>query len=135
MSSEHLLRAHLAPEPRTLVDIVRATAAAYPEAAAIDDGEVLTYSELLEEVEAKAAELHALGIGRGSRVGIRMTSGSKDLYVAILATLFAGAAYVPVDADDPEERAALVFGEAKVDVVFGDAVFGCLLYTSPSPRD
>ena len=85
MSSEHLLRAHLAPEPRTLVDIVRATAAAYPEAAAIDDGEVLTYSELLEEVEAKAAELHALGIGRGSRVGIRMTSGSKDLYVAILA--------------------------------------------------
>ncbi|MDK7180638.1 AMP-binding protein [Corynebacterium riegelii] len=121
MSSEHLLRAHLAPEPRTLVDIVRATAAAYPEAAAIDDGEVLTYSELLEEVEAKAAELHALGIGRGSRVGIRMTSGSKDLYVAILATLFAGAAYVPVDADDPEERAALVFGEAKVDVVFGDA--------------
>ena len=44
MSSEHLLRAHLAPEPRTLVDIVRATAAAYPEAAAIDDGEVLTYS-------------------------------------------------------------------------------------------
>ncbi|GAA0208137.1 Pls/PosA family non-ribosomal peptide synthetase [Corynebacterium riegelii] len=120
MSSEHLLRAHLAPEPRTLVDIVRATAAAYPEAAAIDDGEVLTYAELLEEVEAKAAELHALGIGRGSRVGIRMTSGSKDLYVAILATLFAGAAYVPVDADDPEERAELVFGEAKVDVVFGD---------------
>ena len=34
-----------------------------------------------------------------------MPSGSYALYVAILSTLAAGAAYVPVDADDPEERA------------------------------
>ena len=43
-----------------------------------------------------------------------MPSGSYALYVAILATLASGAAYVPVDADDPDERAALVFGEADV---------------------
>ena len=36
-----------------------------------------------------------------------MPSGSFALYVAILATLAAGAAYVPVDADDPDERAEL----------------------------
>ena len=52
------------------------------------------------------------GVGRGDRVGIRMPSGSYALYVAILSTLAAGAAYVPVDADDPAERAELVFGEA-----------------------
>ena len=46
-----------------------------------------------------------------------MPSGSRDLYVAILATLYAGAAYVPVDADDPDERAELVFGEAEVDAI------------------
>ena len=116
----NLLRAHLAPAPRTLVDIIRATAATHPDAAAIDDGEVLTYAELLTEVETWAREFQALGIGRGSRVGIRVRSGTRDLYVAILATLFVGAAYVPVDADDPEERVALVFREAKVDAVFGD---------------
>ena len=43
-----------------------------------------------------------------------MPSGSYALYVAILSALAAGAAYVPVDADDPDERAALVFGEANV---------------------
>ena len=43
-----------------------------------------------------------------------MPSGSYALYVAILATLATGAAYVPVDADDPDERAELVFGEAGV---------------------
>ncbi|MCV5746758.1 hypothetical protein OFN42_41760, partial [Escherichia coli] len=46
-----------------------------------------------------------------------MPSGSHGLYVTILATLFAGAAYVPVDADDPDERAELVFGEAGVDAI------------------
>ena len=59
----------------------------------------------------------ARGIGRGDRIGIRMPSGSYALYVAILATLATGAAYVPVDADDPDERAALVFGEANVVAV------------------
>ena len=60
------------------------------------------------------------GIGVGDRVGVRISSGTAELYVAILAVLAAGAAYVPVDADDPEERAELVFGEAGVCAVLGD---------------
>ena len=104
-----------APEPRTLIDILYETAARYPDAPAIDDGSVqLTYSELITDIEDSVAWLAARGIGRGDRIGIRMPSGSYALYVAILATLAAGAAYVPVDADDPDERAALVFGEANV---------------------
>jgi len=115
-----LRRGALAAEPRTLVDIVLATAAAHPDAAAIDDGAILTYAELLDAVQQQAAELHAAGVGRGARVGVRMQSGTRELYIAILATLFAGAAYVPVDADDPDERADLVFGEAKIDALFDD---------------
>ncbi|GFG54573.1 amino acid adenylation protein [Mycolicibacterium agri] len=104
-----------APEPRTLIDILYDTAARYPDAPAIDDGSVqLTYSELIADIEDSVAWLAARGIGRGDRIGIRMPSGSYALYVAILSTLATGAAYVPVDADDPDERAALVFSEANV---------------------
>ncbi|WP_407646215.1 Pls/PosA family non-ribosomal peptide synthetase [Gordonia iterans] len=113
---EEFLRAAQAPAARTLVDILTATAAAHPDAPAIDDGDqVLTYSELLAVVRRMAGRLADAEIGHGDRVGIRMPSGHRDLYIAILATLFAGAAYVPVDADDPDERAELVFGEAQID--------------------
>ncbi len=103
------LLSRVAPAPRTLVDILYATAARYPDAPAVDDGTVtVTYAQLIRDVEESP------GCGRGDRVGIRLPSGSYALYRAILATLVAGAAYVPVDADDPEERAALVFREAGV---------------------
>ncbi|CAM4365854.1 Plipastatin synthase subunit E [Mycobacterium basiliense] len=114
----HYLLSTEAPDPRTLIDIIYETAARYPDAAAIDDGSVqLTYSELIEDMQSSVGWLAARGIGRGDRIGIRMPSGSYSLYVAILAVLAAGAAYVPVDADDPDERAELVFGEANVVAV------------------
>ncbi|MCW2554582.1 MAG: amino acid adenylation enzyme/thioester reductase family protein [Mycobacterium sp.] len=104
-----------APEPRTLIDILHATAERHPDAPALDDGDVqLTYAELVADIEESVAWLAARGIGRGDRIGIRMPSGSYALYVAILSALATGAAYVPVDADDPQERADLVFGEAAV---------------------
>lgn len=135
--NDKLLRAHAAPEPRTLIDILRATAEAHPGAAAIDDGsgDVLTYSELIDQVSALAGELHRHGIRRGDRIGVRMTSGSRDLYLAILATMWAGCAYVPVDADDPEERAALVFGEAGIHGLFSDDGFRALAPAHPGDTE
>ncbi|WP_435591293.1 Pls/PosA family non-ribosomal peptide synthetase [Nocardia sp. bgisy118] len=116
--SDPLLRGAATPPPRTLVDILTATAQTHPDAHALDDGEILiTYRELLAAIEARAAELSAAGVRAGDRVGVRMPSGSSDLYVTILAVLWVGAAYVPVDADDPDERARLVFGEARVSAV------------------
>src|SRR5258707_1614331 len=118
----HYLLSADAPSPRTLIDILNETAARYPDAAAIDDGTVqLTYSELISDIEASVEWLAARGIGRGDRIGIRMPSGTYALYVAILSTLATGAAYVPVDADDPDERAELVFGEANVVGVITEA--------------
>lgn len=116
------VRSTEAPQARTLIDILYATAEQFPDAPAIDDGEVqLTYAELIADVQESVAWLAARGIGRGDRIGIRMPSGSYALYVSILATLATGAAYVPVDADDPEERATLVFGEAGVVGVITEA--------------
>lgn len=116
---QQFLRSNEAPAPRTLLDVLRATAERYPDAPAIDDGEgVITYAELLAEVLETAEWLAVKGIRRGDRIGIRMPSGKRSLYIAILSTIAAGAAYVPVDADDPEERAELVFGEASVQAIY-----------------
>ncbi|WP_229831121.1 Pls/PosA family non-ribosomal peptide synthetase [Actinoplanes ianthinogenes] len=118
-----VFRSASAPARRTLVDILDATVRAHPDSRAIDTGAVqLTYRELAAEVEALRVTLAGHGIGVGDRVGVRVSSGTAELYLAILGVLAAGAAYVPVDADDPEERAELVFGEADVRAVIGDGL-------------
>ncbi|MFI1210910.1 Pls/PosA family non-ribosomal peptide synthetase [Streptomyces sp. NPDC020802] len=109
-----------APSPRTLVDVFDASVRACPDEPALDDGRrSLTYRALAVEVETLRRRLGAAGVGLGDRVGVRVPSGTNELYVAVLAVLAAGAAYVPVDAEDPDERAELVFGEADVRAVVG----------------
>ena len=116
-----LLRSSLAPPPRTLVDIFRETVAECADDEAIDNGAtVLTYAEFAEAADDLADELAAAGIGPGDKVGVRIASGTTDLYVAIMGVLLAGAAYVPVDADDPDERARTVFAEAEAKAVIGN---------------
>ncbi|MEV5277228.1 Pls/PosA family non-ribosomal peptide synthetase [Streptomyces sp. NPDC052811] len=119
--SSHLpavYRGASAPRPRTLLDVLDATAAAHPGALALDaGGERLTYQDLCDRITERAVRLTRHRIGPGDRVGVRIPSGTCDLYLAILAVLLCGAAYVPVDADDPEERAATVFREAGVCAV------------------
>ncbi|WP_033294349.1 Pls/PosA family non-ribosomal peptide synthetase [Amycolatopsis jejuensis] len=106
---------------RTLLDILATTAERHPNAPALDDGTgALSYRRLMEEIDVYARRLREHGVGLGDRVGIRISSGTAELYIAILATLTVGAAYVPVDADDPDERADLVFGEAGVAAVATD---------------
>jgi non-ribosomal peptide synthetase-like protein len=110
----------LAHAERTLVDILLATAEEYPTALALEDAAgALSYRRLVRLVNDQAAQLSRAGVRRGDTVGIRIPSGTRELYLWILATLRVGAAYVPVDADDPEERARLVFGEARVVGVIG----------------
>ncbi|MFE2141807.1 Pls/PosA family non-ribosomal peptide synthetase [Streptomyces sp. NPDC059456] len=105
---------------RTLVDVFEASVRMFPDELALDDGaDRLTYRALAALVERRRRALEAAGVGLGDRVGVRVPSGTNELYVAVLAVLAAGAAYVPVDAEDPDERAELVFGEAGVRAVLG----------------
>lgn len=113
-----------APAPRTLVDVFRSTAEHHPSRAAIrDQFDCLSYETVLERVESLAGTLRSQGVGPGRRVGIRMTSGRSGLYIGILAILFAGGAYVPVDRDDSDERVRTVFDTADVYGVLDDQRF------------
>ncbi|WP_394277703.1 Pls/PosA family non-ribosomal peptide synthetase [Luteococcus sp.] len=122
-SPEHLLLDPLlggtrAPAPRTLVELFDEVVEAHGDQPALDAGnQVLTYDEFRQAALVVAAQLAELGIGPGDKVGVRVPSGTADLYVAIMGILQAGAAYVPVDADDPDERARTVFSEAEVAAV------------------
>lgn len=117
------LRSGRAAPPRTLVDVLEATALDHGDEPALSAGDVtLTYDELLAAADALAAELASIGVGRGSRVGVRVTSGSTELHVAIVGILRAGAAYVPIDVDDPEERAVVVLRESRADAVVTDGL-------------
>ncbi|KWT57252.1 amino acid adenylation protein [Streptomyces albus subsp. albus] len=121
-SGTAVFRGAPAHPPRTLLDVLDASVSAHPEAPALDTGgEVLDYRALSAEVGRRAHALTAHGIGPGDRVGVRVASGTAELYLSILAVLRSGAAYVPVDADDPEERAASVFREAGVCAVLDGA--------------
>jgi non-ribosomal peptide synthetase-like protein len=104
-----------------LLDVFCATLAESPDRVALDapDG-VLTYTALWAMAGELAVELRRLGAGPGDRVGVRMASGTAALYASILGVLRAGAAYVPVDADDPPRRAARVWAAAGVCCVVQD---------------
>ncbi|MFK3985071.1 Pls/PosA family non-ribosomal peptide synthetase [Micromonospora sp. NPDC050397] len=115
-----LYAAQAAPATRTLLDVLAETTRRHPSAPAIDDGAtLLSYRDLETRIDETRRRMVDAGIGVGDRVGVRAPSGTVDLYVSILAVLAAGAAYVPVDADDPDERAELVFAEADVCAVIG----------------
>ncbi|MFF7651032.1 amino acid adenylation domain-containing protein [Streptomyces sp. NPDC007983] len=63
----------------------------------------LSYAELCRRARATADRLRANGVGRDTLVGLVMARGSEQI-VGIMATLLAGAAYLPVDADLPARR-------------------------------
>ncbi|WP_020658603.1 Pls/PosA family non-ribosomal peptide synthetase [Amycolatopsis benzoatilytica] len=114
-------RAGPTPAARTLYDIFAETVRRFPDAPALDDGaETSTYRQLSAQVDELAGKLRTAGVTPGDRVGIRMTSGNAALYRGILAVLATGAAYVPVDADDPADRAETVWAESGVCLVLGD---------------
>jgi len=76
----------------------------------------LSYSELNERANQLAGSLRALGVGPNSLVAIALER-SVEMAVAILATLKAGAAYLPLDPAYPVERLAFMLEDSKPQVL------------------
>ncbi|MGC5543847.1 non-ribosomal peptide synthetase [Streptomyces griseus] len=90
-------------------------AAADPSAVAVvaPDGAELSYGELHAAAVAFADRLAAEGIGIGDLVGVQVARSADEL-TAVLGTLAAGAAYVPLDPGYPADRLAFVRADARL---------------------
>gem|GEM_PF-3326257 len=88
--------------------------------AVVFEGEALTRGDLDERAARLARRLRALGADPETLVAISMER-SLELVVALLAVWKTGAAYLPLDPEDPEERRQKVLEAARpVAVVEGE---------------
>jgi amino acid adenylation domain-containing protein len=91
---------------------IAAHAAAAPDAPAVSDGATrLTYAELEQRSRQLAAYLRESGAGPETCVGL-LLDRSVDFVVSALAVLKSGAAYLPLDASTPADRAAFILADA-----------------------
>lgn len=84
--------------------------------AAICENQQLTYHELNVKANQIAHYLQSIGVGKADLVSICLER-SLEMLAAILGTLKAGAAYVPLDPAYPQQRLAFMLADAKVSVL------------------
>jgi amino acid adenylation domain-containing protein len=120
----------------TVTDAFRCRAARTPEAVALSAEQgSLSYAELDRWSDALAGELAEAGVLPGDRVAVCLER-SPQLVVALLGVLKAGAAYVPIDPEDPESRVSMMLADADVSLVIGQffAGFTTLKVSAPTGR-
>ncbi|WP_442945706.1 amino acid adenylation domain-containing protein [Nocardia sp. SSK8] len=99
--------------PTTLAALFADTAATYPAGVALvdPDGTELTYRAFADRVNRLARHLITQGVGVEDRVALAIRR-STDLVVAMYAVTQTGAAYVPIDPDQPTDRVAHILDTA-----------------------
>ncbi len=107
---------------QNLADYLDASAQLYGDrTAVVENGRTgISYAELNRQVDALAGFLFKSGIGPGDRVGIMATKNISAI-VAILGTLRAGAAYVPVDPFAPMERSCRILTDCRLAAIVIDS--------------
>jgi amino acid adenylation domain-containing protein len=94
-----------------------ARAAERPDAPALaHGGTVWTYRELARQVGEVAARLRRRGVAPGARVGI-LAERRPELVAALLGTLEAGCAYLPLDPRYPADRLAFMLADSGAEAV------------------
>jgi amino acid adenylation domain-containing protein len=94
--------------------------------ALICENERLTFSELNARANQLARHLQSLGVVRESIVGI-CVDRSLEMAIAIIATLKAGAAYLPLDPEYPQERLGFMLKDARPALVLTKAALNIAL--------
>lgn len=121
----------------TVLESIFLQASATPDAIAlVCGGRSLSYRSLVQRVERWAKCLRGRGIGPESIVGIALPQ-SEDLVTAVLATLRAGGAYLPLDRAWPNgrRREILRTSGAALLIADSDALHGDLNVAPPASLD
>ncbi|MCR6483373.1 amino acid adenylation domain-containing protein [Amycolatopsis sp. OK19-0408] len=101
-------------------ELIAARVAESPRAVAVTaDGVELSYAELDHLAGETAQLLLANGVQAGDRVGVHLRKGPR-LAVAVLATLKAGATYLPLDPGLPADRIAFMLADTEARVVLSE---------------
>ena len=101
----------------TWVDLFQQQAKARPDqVAVVDSTSQLTYRELDKKSDSLAHWLVSQGVKPDDFVAIKMDR-VKEFLVAVLAAQKAGAAYVPIDVDYPEDRISYMIENSEAKVV------------------
>ncbi|HTZ45331.1 MAG TPA: amino acid adenylation domain-containing protein, partial [Jatrophihabitans sp.] len=104
----------------TVVEAILARCADHAgEVAVSDELASWTYAELAGHARAVAGRLRALGVRPGEVVALHLDR-SVWLAAAVLGTMLAGAAYLPLDVDQPAERSCFQLADAGAGVVLDD---------------
>nr|WP_255519165.1 non-ribosomal peptide synthetase [Kitasatospora sp. SID7827] len=119
-----------AVEPPSVLAGFARRAAAEPQAPAVRDGDsVVTYGALWSAAVDTAARLTGAGVRRGDVVALLLPRGAA-LAAAVFGTWLAGAAYLPLDPNHPEERLAHQLDDAGARTV----IVGAGTTPPPGPR-
>ncbi len=110
------------PQGETLADMWRSRVLKTdPDAVAvICGGQTMTYAELDERSSALALYLQEKGVGPESIVGL-LTHRTMDYCVSVLAILKAGGAFLPLDAELPDERISYMLSDSGAEAVIVSA--------------
>jgi amino acid adenylation domain-containing protein/non-ribosomal peptide synthase protein (TIGR01720 family) len=136
-SEREALRAEWSAPPRafpageTVVSRFAEQAARTPHATAlVYEDERLTYAQLDARANRLAHALRRRGVGAESRVAL-LLERSAGMVVAILGTLKAGAAYVPLDPAHPAGRIAFALEDSGAGVVLTESRWAELVPGGP----
>ncbi|MFI8993365.1 amino acid adenylation domain-containing protein [Streptomyces sp. NPDC053542] len=100
-----------------LPDLLREQAEARPQAVAvIGEDQSLTYRELAGAGDRLASHLRQLGVATGDTVGL-FVEPSLDLMAGAWGILFAGAAYLPLSPEYPEDRLRYMLEDSRTRIV------------------
>lgn len=104
-------------EDKTLDELFCEAAERFPEKEAVVSARRrMTYQELKEEALYICGKLQKEGVGKGKTVAVLMEKGWEQV-TAVYGILFAGAAYLPIDIHNPQERIEKILHDSGTEII------------------